>query len=513
VKEKVRQAKKERSPDVPELKREYEEAIMRAKNKSWETFLSTVSTADDAYIRHRVICKPKSHGGLGPIIKDNLRLTETPEESAEILLKKNFPCMPGHLADPQHNQIIRVADHKLSIPFLSSEPIITDREVGFAIQSGAPKSSAGVDDIPVIVYQQSLPDLTPHLVKIFNQSLFDGVFPEAWKIAKVIFLKKPDKVDYTVPKAYRPISLLSVAGKFFERVIKRRLVYHVSRLNLIDKRQFGFQRGVGAEHAALHLANKITTNFKYKKETIVVFLDVVNAFPSVWHDGLLYKIANMGLPKLYVKWIKSYLENRRAEVDINEGLVVKKSLNRGLPQGAVLSPILWSLFMNDLFKVVSKEGVEIIGFADDVAILVDGGKHDGGMVSKIQRCLNIIEQWGKRWLIKFSPEKTKGILFSKLRKSVNPVLLFEGNEIEFVGSHRYLGLLFDTKLSWSQHIKSRVAMATTSINKLNAVARRRFGLPGLSHKFLYQRAVYFPCCCTVPSCGVGHVPEKVTDDY
>ena len=141
------------------------------------------------------------------------------------------------------------------------------------------KKSCGYDNVPAIVYKNSENTLMKLLMKLFNDSLEIGRFPKSWKTAKVIFIKKPDKTDKEDPKSYRPISLLPVISKIMEKVINARLLWHSYQKSIIHTKQFGFQAGTGAEHAALNLTNDIFTAFKKRKETVAVFLDARSAFP------------------------------------------------------------------------------------------------------------------------------------------------------------------------------------------------------------------------------------------
>lgn len=154
-----------------------------------------------------------------------------------------------------------------------------------------------------------------------------------------------------------------------ERVIYQRLLFHTHATQTFDKRQFGFQKGVSAEHAAYKLANDIVTNFKCRKETVAVFCDVVNAFPAMWCEGLIHQLREMKIPEVYVKWIRSYLENRTARVEIHHAHTVEKTLNRGAPQGSILGPYLFSCFAAGIFDIADQEGCQIVAYADDWVII------------------------------------------------------------------------------------------------------------------------------------------------
>lgn len=486
IKTALKRAKRKHSLEYLKLKEKYEKAIIEAKKLNFGNFVSNVQTADDAYIRYKIFCKKnQDRATIKEIINKEGKVTEGPIETYEALLDINFPGK--ETLSKGHEILEQAINNKIDRWQPSDFVEITDSEIIRALRSLKMKKSCGFDNIPSVVYKECSNTLLPLLKKLFNESLLQSHFPEIWKTAVVIFLKKPDKPDASDAKSYRPISLLPVISKILEKIVNSRLKWHSEKNKIIDPRQFGFQASTSSEHAAFNLANKIFSTFKKRKEMIAVFLDVKNAFPSTWHSGILIKMIRGVLPNYLIKWTKSYLQDRIAMVQIGEH-TIKQQLTRGTPQGAVLSPWLWNIFINDLFKTVEDSGIQIQCFADDIVMYQEIKSKNN--VAKMQKALKVIEKWGEKWNVAFAANKTKAIHFTRLRKpSTLPALHFNGSVIEYVENHRYVGVDFDCKLKWRHHVYRVCAKATSMMIKLNAISSKKFGIPAKSHKFIYERAI------------------------
>ena len=298
--------------DYLEKKRKFENDIALAKQKSWETFTTTVKDRNDAYIRYKILCKRKEHTAL-PSLNINGKWTNSTAESAQELLKTNTPDLLRPLTQEHTHIESRVEsflnNHSTIPGTVEEEPPIKLTEVRQAIREQNPGKAPGLDGIPGIVYKQTVDILSPLLTKIFNKLFEKGEFPATWSKAKVIFIKKPNKPS-TDPSAHRPISLLPIVGKLYEKVILHRLNWHTRKNNLTDDNQFGFQKGISAEQAGLKLVNSITQAFKTKHEIGAVFCDISKAFPSVWNAGVLSKMIDNQFPIEYFKFMNIYLKKQ-----------------------------------------------------------------------------------------------------------------------------------------------------------------------------------------------------------
>ena len=469
------------------MKSKFEEEIAVAKRKSWETFTSTVENRNDAYIRYKILCKKTEETAL-PSLKIDNKWTNSSRESASELLKTNLPDLPRPLTQ-EHTMIENEVKSFLEIKHdnENKEPSITIVEVRNAIRDQKAGRAPGLDEIPGIVFKQTIDIISPTLLNIFNMLLTEGKFPATWSKAKIIFIKKPKKPN-TDPAAFRPISLLPTIGKLYEKIILERLNWHSRKNELIDKGQFGFQRGVSAEHAGLKLANTVSKAFKTKHEVAAVFCDISKAFPSVFHAGLLKKLIDSKIPIEYIRFMNSYLENQSVEVKVNQEEKIEKSLSRGCPQGSCISPWAWNIMLNDLFPAIRNTAANIQAFADDIVIYKI--KRKGQTLEEtLGQAMRALEEWGKKWLVKFCPEKTKAMTFSWLRNTRNDTILLEDRELENVKSYKYLGLVFDRRLTWKEHLKHVTSKATRMMISLAPICKTNWGLPSEATKFLYERAI------------------------
>ena len=488
-KREVRRAKREKNVSVyRNLKQEFEEEIFQCKKQSWQKFIQSVENQDDAYLRYKILCKNRLQSSLPPVYDSNEILSTSPEESANILLNQHFPDFEQN---PNHDKKISDAVHAyIRTEHTVLEPIIEEHEIRNALRATAPKKSPGIDEIPGLILHKAQNILMPYFLKLFNGIFRTGFYPLSWKNASITFLKKPGQKDSKNPRHYRPISLLPVISKVFERVIQKRLNWFSNSCEWINRRQFGFQRNVGSEFAAWNFSNSIMTNFKRRKETVAIFLDINSAFSRIWHDGLIYKLIKKGVPAPYIKIIHSYVSNRIASVKVDDTNSVSKKLTQSCPQGAVLSPLLFNLFLDDLVVTCSKfnPNIHIQAFADDLVIYMH--KDKGQSHELLNQLLQKISEWAKTWHITFNKEKTQAMLFSRLRKpNENLNLVFDGHPIKVVHEYKYLGIMFDSKLSWKQHIKYACSKAKNFLVKLNAVSNAKWGMSNQSCRFLYRNAI------------------------
>ena len=471
-----------------ELKQKFEQEIASAKQTAWESFTSSVESRDDAYIRYKILCKPREDSTL-PSLKVNDKWTNSTTESANELLKSNLPDLPRPLPQ-KHANIEKEVENYLKTPEtqnIQQEPKITEAEVRKSINEQKIGRAPGTDEIPGIVYKQTLEIITPSLTKIFNMLLTEGEFPAEWASAKIIFIKKPNKPNHD-PTAYRPISLLPTVGKLYEKVILHRLNWHTRKNQLIDSNQFGFQKGVSAEQAGLNLANTISTAFKARKEVGAVFCDISKAFPSIWHAGLIKKMIENKIPIEYIRFMNSYLAKQTAVVNISEGHRIQKSLTRACPQGSCISPWAWNLVLNDLFPKIRDTGANMQAFADDIVIYIVKNKTQS-LTDTLSPAMRVLEEWGQKWLIKFCPEKTKCMTFSWLKKAGDDSIILDNRELENVTTYKYLGLTFDRRLTWKAHLTNITAKSSRLLCKLSPICKSRWGLQSETIKFIYERAI------------------------
>jgi endonuclease/exonuclease/phosphatase family metal-dependent hydrolase len=323
------------------------------------------------------------------------------------------------------------------------------------------------------------------LYQIYSKCLALSYFPTAWKAAKVISLLKPGKPPRN-PASYRPISLLNIFGKVLERLVLKRIQEHVNEAQIIPRQQFGFVGKTSTEHQLLRLCNKITTGFNHGKVTAVVFLDIAKAFDSVWHPGLLFKLAKLGFHPYLVKFLQSFLQGRTFSATWMRASSSYRPIQAGVPQGSVLSPVLFNIYTADMPDLGPH--VDLHLFADDNAMAASSFS-PALAVRHLQRGLNISAPWYAMWRFGLNADKTSATMFCTSNRYVpTPRLELEGKPITWSATNQYLGLLLQQRLKWTCHINHILARARRRLFGLKCLLRCP-AIPPLQRVRLYSQVI------------------------
>ena len=223
-------------------------------------------------------------------------------------------------------------------------------------------------------------------------------------------LLKPDKLP-SLTTSYRPISLLSSIMKLFERVIEQRLRSYLEDIGFINKYQSGFRQNKSTDDPLFRLSQSVMESFNRREHVVAAFLDVEKAFDNVWHNGLRYKIFMLDLPTKMTRWLSDFLVGRVIQVNVNGFLSDQINPAVGVPQGSVLSPLLFLIYVNDLPKPHHRQNSKS-QFADDTALWA-ASRNVHIAAKLLQKDLRKLAKWCAKWRIKLNPEKTKVILFSR----------------------------------------------------------------------------------------------------
>ena len=285
-----------------------------------------------------------------------------------------------------------------------------------------------------------------HVTHIFNASLRLSYFPLLWKFATIILFPKPNKPP-DLPSSHRPISLLPFFAKILERLILKRILPIITEKNILPNTQFGFR----ASHSTIHQAHRVVDSISYSLEKKLfcncVFLDISQAFDRVWHDGLLYKLKKF-MPPTYYLLIKSYLTDRHFQIRYGSALSDIAVINAGVPQGGILSPILYNIFASDQ---PTTPNTSVADYADDKAII---SINNDPLIasSNLQTHLNSMEKWFTKWRFKVNQSKSVHTTFTLKHASCPRVFLY-GISIPYSPKVKYLGLTLDQRLTWAHHIR------------------------------------------------------------
>ena len=328
----------------------------------------------------------------------------------------------------------------------------SEQEVYDLIQSLDSTKSTGHDGISVKILKGAGKAIVPSLTLLINLCLKEKVFPDEWKKANVLPLHKKDSKSSC--SNYRPASILPVVSKILERIVSKNVYNFFHENNLLTVHQSGFRQNDSTINQLAYLYHSFCKALDMKKDIRIVYCDITKAFDRVWHEGIIYKLKNLGIVGNLLTFFENYLSNRKQRVVINGQCSEWGHVKSGVPQGSVLGPLLFLVYINDLVKSVNC-GVKL--FADDT-VLYEIVTDQETSARVLNENLRQIELWASQWLVKFNPDKTKLMNVSLKRNQTfeNFPIYFSGSQLQVVTSHRHLGLEIRNDLKWSNHIDSLV---------------------------------------------------------
>jgi histone H3/H4 len=332
------------------------------------------------------------------------------------------------------------------------------------LQNLNPNKACGPDKISPRMLKETAEVIAPSLARLFNFSIATGSFPDTWKTANITPLHKKNQKHLV--QNYRPISLLSSVGKCLERCVNKELLSFLLATGSISPLQSAFTPKNSTTYQLLELYHHITAAMDKGKDIRFIFLDFSKAFDRVWHAGLLHKLKEAGIGNPLLKWFKSYLSNRKHRVVVEGEESGLHNITAGVPQGSVLGPILFILYINALIKEVN---IEVRVYADDATLYI---AYDNPQTSAttIEENLANIQKWADDWYMSFNPQKTESLTFTRKRDPIIPTIRLNGVEIKEVSNHKHLGITLQRDAKWSTHIAEITSRAKRRLDVLRSYA-------------------------------------------
>lgn len=341
---------------------------------------------------------------------------------------------------------------------------ITVQEVSDILVNLNVNKAHGPDHLSPYLLKEGALLLARPLSILFNRSLQQGHFPSTWKDASITPIYKKDAKSS--PSNYRPISLLDPLGKVMERCIHKHIYNYISENRLLTPFQSGFIPNDSTTYQLLHTYHTFCEAVDSGKEVRAVFCDVSKAFDRVWHRGLLYKLSCFGFSDLILNWFSSYLSGRRQRVILSGSVSEWMLVNAGVPQGSILGPLLFLIFINDIVCDINSS---IRLFADDTSLYIIVENPQNAAIV-LNSDLDTISKWASNWLVDFNPSKTCSLLIS--RKSVpiaHPSLIMNNFVLTESSHHKHLGVIFSSTCNWNEHIEKITESAWIRLNLLRAL--------------------------------------------
>ena len=376
---------------------------------------------------------------------------------------------------------------------------MTEQEVLHIINSKACKS-ASCDPIPSWLFKSCLSPLLPVLSRIINESLRTGSFPNIFKHAVITpLLKKcPGKkpaLDPTVLCNYRPISNLCYISKCLERVVSGQLQTYLRTHELYDEFQAAYQPNHSTETALMRVNNDILQQLDIGNQVVLLMLDLSAAFDTVDHVILLNRLKfRYGLDGKVLQWVESYLLARSQAVKLGNDISATYALEWGVPQGSVLGPTLFSLYMGPLGDIFRRHKLSYMCYADDSQLYISFSENHSSELSRLDNCLSDIRSWMLSNKLKLNDSKTEVMHISSRFRPIHtiPLVSVGDTSIDYIDELRNLGVIFDNHMTMDQHIKHVCQSALSSIRYIGLIRKylNRDSCSKLVHAFVTSKLDY-----------------------
>jgi hypothetical protein len=471
---------------VNRLQKEIRSLLQQHKDDLWQSRLARV-TPEDHTALWGIVRSLKTRSDFIPPLRRATGVATSDGEKAEALADAyvhTYETTSG-MRHAATDRLVSDAVATLAVerPSPQEIPLVTPGEVSRILRGLKNSKAPGIDNLhPCTLKRVPLRGVI-FMVKIFNACLIRGYYPAGWKTGRVVPIHKPGK-DPTLPVSYRPISLLPILGKVFEKTINTRLLAHHTANNTLQPEQFGFRKQHSTTQQLIRLTEHITRGFNVRSFTAMALLDLAKAFDTVWHDGLLYKLINTNTPTYLTLILQSYLTDRHFVSAVRNEQSAPRPIPMGVPQGSILGPVLFNLFTHD---IPSFPNTQLALYADDAAIFTTSLAYR--QVGRyLQPALDGLADYYRMWRLKVNESKTEAIVFSHRPNSPPPIRM--GREpIQWRKEVKYLGVTMDSRLTWGPHIDRVTTKARAGLFALYPLLNRQCSLTVGTKLKLYHQLI------------------------
>jgi ribonuclease HI/endonuclease/exonuclease/phosphatase (EEP) superfamily protein YafD len=483
-----------------EARNSFKYAIRAAKKKHWESFLAEAVGKDvfTAFSYTKARANPTlpslSYKKGGVEAKAN-----TFTEKCEAFLTTLFPTpdsSPGP-SPPSPPQSLETEPPGCSGSKGKARwdwPELEDPEIRRAIVSSSNKKAAGPDSLSFLPIQYAYKAIPTVFNRAYKALFNRGYHPKAWKEAIGIILPKLDKPDYSVPKAYRVISLLNCLGKTLEKLYATRLSYLANTTGLLSPSQLGGRKQRSAIDTALLLLHHIQKKQESNKKAITstLLLDIKGAFDYVSKEQLIRVLEGLGLPRALISWVGHFLTGRKIQLAFEGQIQPLTDLATGVPQGSPISPILFLLYVRG---ILATQGYQL-SYMDDFSISITSTSAKKN-IRQLEAIASSLFEQAEGQKVQFDPSKTELIHFSRQKQPILEGIQVGGLFFKAKTLVRWLGIFFDNRLLFKDHIDTKVRAAQAAFEGLSRLVSMQRGL-----SFRASRQLYQACVTTIADYGV-----------
>ena len=331
-------------------------------------------------------------------------------------------------------------------------------------------SSPGQDNIHNLMLKNLPSNYRQWALQLINDSFNSSHIPNSWKQALILPILKPNKSPLQT-SSYRPIALLSCFGKVVEKIICKRLTYVLEKNIALSSTQGGFRKRLSTHEQLARLENSIRHSLYNREHCIALFFDLSHAYDGVWHLGLLSRLAQCGIHGKMLRWLREFLTGRTYNVYYEGETSRSHSIKSGVPQGSILSPILFNVMLSG---IPHSTGIHMSEYADDILVYCSGPSIDE-LSTLLQNHVNLLTTWFSQWGFTLNESKTRGLVFS-LRQPATPSITVGNSLIPFVREYKYLGMILDApKLRWTPHIAHIQTITLRRQSIMKALSHKHWG--------------------------------------
>ena len=477
-----------------EKRKECAEEIAKAKMEDWKRFCSKLDSNTDPSQVSRVMKhmdEDVSDQGSNQALVVGGKVADTPAAKAEILIKMYAKVSRLQYRKSDKKIVNGVKRFLKKCQFAEDNNMdkdITTKEIEENLYQLKDGKAPGPDYITAEMLKHLGPSGIESIKWLLNWSWNKSTVPSKYRKAKIIPIHKTGK-DPTHPASYRPISLTSHVVKLLEKILKDRLYSYVEANNLLPENQNAFRQGMSTEDNLARIIQYTQDNWEKplprKKlpgqedkaaKTALLAFDFSKAYDKVWKMGLLHKMIQMNIPVKMIKWVRAFIWERYAQVDV-EGKTSKwKKMKDGLPQGSVMAPLLFIIFLADLDEALSElPRTDPNFFADDTSVAVQGTTIQE-VTERAQTAADKFSGWARKWKMQIAPEKTQMLILSQNSADATAVeIKINGTEVKAADKLKILGVTLDRKLQFGKHVKELKNKVLRRCRQLSQVASRSWG--------------------------------------